>query len=159
MLGGALAQKPRATKRDATSLATTMIRGLGFGLDRNAEPQPVDSAAVKLIKREPEYSILKNRFSGVSDAIDEALVALERGGYIALPADYSRPNGEWNTLDDIEKRGVPMGVPEHMALLLSQNGPKPTRKKAMRKFWKAYEKLGGRKQGLLDRVKGHYYDH
>ena len=47
-----------------------MIRGLGFGLERNAEPQPVNSAAVKLIKRGPEYSILKNRFSGVSDAID-----------------------------------------------------------------------------------------
>ena len=67
-----------------------MIRGLGFGLDRNAEPQPVDSAAVKLIKRGPEYSILKSRFSGVPDAIDAALVALEHSGYIALPADYSR---------------------------------------------------------------------
>ena len=88
MLGGALATKPRATKRDATA----MIRSLGFGESLNAKPQPVDSAAVKLIKRGPEYSILKNRFSGVSDAIDEALVALEHGGYIALPADYSRPN-------------------------------------------------------------------
>ena len=68
MLGGALATKPRATKRDATD----MIRSLGFGFERNAEPQPVDSATVKLIKRGPEYSILKNRFSGVSDAIDEA---------------------------------------------------------------------------------------
>ena len=29
MLGGALAQKPRATKRDAI----TIIRGLGFGLE------------------------------------------------------------------------------------------------------------------------------
>ena len=65
MLGSALATKPRATKRDATS----MIRSLGFGLDRNAEPQLVDSAAVKLIKRGPEYSILKSRFSGVADAI------------------------------------------------------------------------------------------
>ena len=37
MLGSALATKPRATKRDATA----MIRSLGFGLDRNAEPQPV----------------------------------------------------------------------------------------------------------------------
>ena len=80
-----------------------MIRGLGFGLERNAEPQPVDSAAVKLIKRGPEYSILKNRFSGVSDAIDEALVALEHSGYIALPADYSRPNAAWGTLDDPQK--------------------------------------------------------
>ena len=70
MLGGALTTKPRATKRDATK----MIRSLGFGLDRSAEPQPVDSAAVKRIKRGSEYSILKNRFSGVSDAIDEALV-------------------------------------------------------------------------------------
>ena len=51
MLGSALATKPRATKRDATA----MIRSLGFGLDRNAEPQPVDSAAVKLIKRGTEY--------------------------------------------------------------------------------------------------------
>ena len=50
MLGGALTTKPRATKRDATA----MIRSLGFGHDRNAEPQPVDSAAVKLIKRGPE---------------------------------------------------------------------------------------------------------
>ena len=82
MLGGALAAKPRATKRDAT----TMTRSLGFGLERDAGPQPVDSAAVKLIKRGPEYSILKKRFSSVSDAIDEALVALEHGGYIALPA-------------------------------------------------------------------------
>jgi hypothetical protein len=59
MLGGALslATKPRATKRDATD----MIRSLGIGFERNAEPQPVDSAAVKLIKRGPEYSILKNR--------------------------------------------------------------------------------------------------
>ena len=57
MLGGALATKPRATKRDATK----MIRSLGFGLGRCAEPQPVDSAAVKLIKRGPEYSKLKNR--------------------------------------------------------------------------------------------------
>jgi len=70
---------------------------------------------VKLIKRGPEYSILKSRFSGVADAIDEALVALEHSGYIALPADCSRPNAEWDTLDDIEKRGVP----EHMALLLA----------------------------------------
>ena len=72
MLGSALTTKPRATKRDATA----MIRSLGFGVNRNAEPQPVDSAAVKLIKRGPEYSILKNRFSGVSDAIDEALVTI-----------------------------------------------------------------------------------
>ena len=36
MLGSALATKPRATKRDATA----MIRSLGFGMDRNAEPQP-----------------------------------------------------------------------------------------------------------------------
>ena len=79
MLGGALTTKPRATKRDATD----MIRSLGFGFERSAKPQPVDSAAVKLIKRGPEYSILKNRFSGVSDAIVEALVALEHGGYIA----------------------------------------------------------------------------
>ena len=84
-----------------------MIRSLGFGLDRSAEPQPVDSAAVKLIKRGTEYDILKNRCSGVSDAIDEALVALEHSGYIALPADYSRPNAEWGTLNDIEKRGCP----------------------------------------------------
>ena len=54
MLGSALATKPRATKRDATD----MIRGLGFGLDRNAKPQSVDSAAVKLIKRGPEYDRL-----------------------------------------------------------------------------------------------------
>ena len=73
MLGRALAIKPRATKRDATA----MIRSLGFGLDRNAEPQPVDSEAVKLIKRGPEYGHLTRHFSGVSDAIDEALVALE----------------------------------------------------------------------------------
>ena len=148
MLGGALATKPRATKRDATK----MTRSLGFSLDSNAEPQPVDSTAVKLIKRGPEYSILKNRFSGVSDAIDEALVALEHGGYITLPVDYSRPNPAWDTLDDssndnsffdnIENRGVS----EHMALLLAQNGPKPTRKKAMRKFWPTYEELGGQKQ-------------
>ena len=103
-----------------------------------------------MVQSSPEYSILKNRFSGVSDAIDEALVALEHGGYIALPADYSRPNAEWNTLDDIEKRGVP----EHMALLLAQNGQKPTRKKAMRKFSPAYEKLGGQKQDLLECVNG-----
>ena len=78
------------------------------------------------------------------------LVALEHGGYIALPTDYSRPNAAWDTLDDIENRGVP----EHMALLLAQNGPKPTRKRAMRKFWPAYEKLGGQKQKLLDCVNG-----
>ena len=48
----------------------------------------------------------------------------------------------------IEKRGVP----EHMALLLAKNDPKPTRKKAMRKLWPAYGKLGGRKQELLDCV-------
>ena len=53
MLGGALATKPRASKRGAT----TMIRPLGFGLNRNAEPQPVDSAVVKLIKRGPEYDM------------------------------------------------------------------------------------------------------
>ena len=57
MLGSALTTKPRASKRDATA----MIRSLGFGLDRNAEPQPIDSAAVKLIKRGTEYDILKNR--------------------------------------------------------------------------------------------------
>ena len=73
MLGSALTTKPRATKRDAT----TMIRGLGFGQGRDAEPQPIDSAAVKLIKRGPECNILKKKNSGVSDAIDEALVALE----------------------------------------------------------------------------------
>ena len=73
MLGSALATKPRATKRDVTA----MIRSLGFGEDRSAGPQPVDSAAVKLIKRGTEYDILKNRCSGVSDAIDEAMVALE----------------------------------------------------------------------------------
>ena len=41
-----------------------------------------------------------------------------------------------------------------MALLLAQCGPKPTRKKAMRKFWPAHEKLGGQKQKLLDCVNG-----
>ena len=86
MLGSALATKPRATKRSRGATGTAMVRSLGFGLDRNAEPQPVDSAAVKLIKRGTEYDILKNRCSGVSDAIDEALVALEHSGYIALPA-------------------------------------------------------------------------
>ena len=91
-----------------------------------------------------------NRFSGVSDAIDEALVALEHSGCIALPADYSRPNAVWDTLDDIEK----CGVPEHMALLLAQDGPKPRRKEAMRKFLPACEKLGGQKQELLDCVNG-----
>ena len=50
MLGGALALKPRATKRDATA----MIRSLGFGGDRNAEPQAIGSEAIKLIKRGPE---------------------------------------------------------------------------------------------------------
>ena len=40
-----------------------------------------------------------------------------------------------------------------MALLLAPNGPKPTRKKAMRKFLPAYEKLGGKKR-LLDCVNG-----
>ena len=103
MLGSALPPKPRTSKRDATAI----IRSLGFGLDRNAEPQPVDSPAVKLIKRGPEYGHLTRHFSGVSDAIDEALVTLEHGGYIALPADYPRPNAEWDSLDDIEKRGVP----------------------------------------------------
>ena len=77
-----------------------MIRSLGFGEDRSAGPQPVDSAAVKLIKRGPEYGHLTRFFSGVSDAIDEALVTLERGGYIALPADYPRPNAEWDSLDE-----------------------------------------------------------
>ena len=114
MLGSALATKPRATKRDATA----MIRSLGFGLDRNAKPQPVDSEAVKLIKWGTEYDRLKRKHSDVTDAIDEALVALEINGYIALPADYPRPNAEWATLDAIEKRGVP----EHMALLLARNG-------------------------------------
>ena len=47
MLGSALPPKPRASKRGATAT----IRSLGFGLERNAEPQPVDSEAVKLIKR------------------------------------------------------------------------------------------------------------
>ena len=108
---------------------TDMIRSLGFGLDRNAEPQPVDSEAVKLIKRGPEYDRLKRKCSDVTDAIDEALIALEINGYIALPADYPRPNVEWGTLDEIENRGVP----EHMALLLAQCGPKPTRKKGKKK--------------------------
>ena len=44
---------------------------------------------MKLIKRGPEYSKLKRQISGVSDAIDKALVILEQGGYIALPADYT----------------------------------------------------------------------
>ena len=52
------------------------------GPQHNAEPQPVDSEAVKLIKRGPEYGLLTRDFSDVSDAIDEALVALEHGGYI-----------------------------------------------------------------------------
>ena len=51
-------------------------------------------------------------------------------------------NAAWDTLDDIEKRGVP----EHVALLLAQNGPKPTRKKKVRKFLPTYEKLGEQKQ-------------
>ena len=42
--------------------------------------------ALKLIKRGPEYGHLTKAFSGVSDAIDEALVTLEYVGYIALPA-------------------------------------------------------------------------
>ena len=63
-----------------------MVHSLEFGLDRNAEPQPVDSEAVKLIKRGPEYGNLRRHFSGVSDAITEILVTLEHGGYIALPA-------------------------------------------------------------------------
>ena len=50
------------------------------------------SEAVKLIKRGLEYSNLTRHFSGVSDAIDEALVTLENGGYISLPADYTRPD-------------------------------------------------------------------
>ena len=142
MLGGALTTKPRATKRDATA----MIRSLGFGLERDTEPQPVDSAAVKLIKRGPEYGHLTRHFSGVSDAIDDALVTLEHGGYIALPADYTRPDADWGglgTLTDIEARGVP----EYMAMLLVRNDT-PTRKKSMRKFWPAYEGLGGQKHEI-----------
>ena len=71
MLGSALATKPRATKRDAT----TMIRSLGFGLGRNAKPRPVDSTTVKLMKRGPEYSIFKTQICSVTDVINEALVA------------------------------------------------------------------------------------
>ena len=129
MLGGALAPKPRASKRDATD----MIRSLGFSLGRNAEPQPVGSEVVKLIKRGPKYSRLTRHFSGVSGAIDEALVTLENGGYITLPADYTRPDVDWGglgTVTDIETRGVP----EYMAMLLARNDT-PTRKKSMRKFW------------------------
>ena len=110
MLGGALTTKPRATKRDATD----MIRSLGFGLDRNAEP--VDSEAVKLIKRGPEYGHLTRDFSGVSDAIDEALVTLEHGGYIALAADYPRPNAGWDTLDDTSKIAESLNT-EHSRVL------------------------------------------
>ena len=58
MIGSAPATKPRATKRDATD----MIRSLGFGEGLNAEPQPVDSEAVKLIKRGPEYGHLTRHF-------------------------------------------------------------------------------------------------
>ena len=43
----------------------------------------------------------------MTDAIDEALVTLEIDSYIALPADYTRPNANWSTLNDIENRGVP----------------------------------------------------
>ena len=50
-----------------------------------------------------ECDRLKRKYSDVTDAIDEALVALEINGYIALPADYPRPNVEWGTLDEIEK--------------------------------------------------------
>ena len=63
------------------------------------------SEAVKLIKRGPDYGNLTRHFSGVSDAIDEALVTLENGGYISLPADYTRPGADWSglgTLTDIE---------------------------------------------------------
>ena len=45
----------------------------------------------------------------------------------------------WDTLDDIE----------NMALLLAQNVPRRTRKKAMRKFLPAYEELGGLKQIII----------
>ena len=103
MLGSALATKPRATKSDAIA----MIRSLGFGFDRNARPQPVNSEAVKLIKRGPEYDRLKRKYSDETDAIDEALIALEINGYIALPADYPLLNVECCTLDEIENRGVP----------------------------------------------------
>ena len=40
---------------------------------------------MKLIKRGTEYASMTQHFSGVSDAIDEALVNLETDGYIALP--------------------------------------------------------------------------
>ena len=55
---------------------------LGFGLDRSAKPQPVGFEVVKLIKRCLEYSNLTRKFSGVSDATDEALDTLENGSYI-----------------------------------------------------------------------------
>jgi hypothetical protein len=77
MLGSALLPKPRASQRDATTLIRSLGFGLDHGLDRSAEP--VDSEAVKLIKRGPEYGHLTRDFSGVSDAIDEALVTLEHG--------------------------------------------------------------------------------
>ena len=92
MLGSALPPKPRASERDATA----MIRSLGFGLESNTEP--VDSEAVKLIKRGPEYGHLTRDFSGVSDAIDEALVTLEHGGYIALAVVSEPEPSAVNTL-------------------------------------------------------------
>ena len=55
----------------------------------------------------------------------------------------------------IENRGVPERTHgTYIELLLAQNGPKPTRKKAMRKFLQTYEKLGGHKQKLVDCVNG-----
>ena len=53
MLGSALATKPRATKRDATA----MIRSLGFGRERNAKPQLVDSTAVIIMPVKQNTSI------------------------------------------------------------------------------------------------------
>ena len=78
MLGGALPPKPRGSKRDATA----MIRSRGFGLDSNVEPQPVDSAAVKLIKRDQNMAISRGIFLAFRMPLTRPWLVARRGHHL-----------------------------------------------------------------------------
>ena len=76
MLGGALAAKPRSSKRGAT----TMIRDLGFGLERNADSR--------------NLSLLTLRLWDLSNVGQST--APSRTGFLVCRTQLARP---WSPLD------------------------------------------------------------
>ena len=86
---------PRIDEADVAELARRLeaLRQCALDEIREAEADAVVPASVEVHDRAEEAEGERvDEVRMAETAIDEALVTLENGGYISLPADYTRPD-------------------------------------------------------------------